>query len=384
MKLNQIEPELFGGFYAGKKILITGGGGVKGTWLTLAAEALGANVTVLDIKRPDPDSNFVLSGLRQRVRFVQGDVCDFDLVRKLVAEQDLVFHLAAKVLVYDCRANPYEAYKCNTLGVATLAEAFRLSPPCCSRCVFITTDKVYAPKAGLWDETDPLFASGPYPVSKAAAEKIIEDYRTYFDSAGKLFGVGRAGNVIIGGDLYSSRKTSGAGRVFVDCYDALIEGKSPEIFSPSFTRPYTYGLDILTGYMSLMARLDEPEVRGQAFNFGPNEQGVTNALLATKICELWSTGIMWHGGKLRPEPFVTQALNWDKARQRLGWLPAFTLFETLIDSTAWYREWSKVRTTPTEGALSAFNANLLLKHYQAARNLGVWWASSEAPPAPST
>lgn len=368
---------LFGDFFRGKRVLITGAAGVKATWLCSLASAAGATVTGVDVRLPEPSSNFVLTGLPSRIRFVQGDVTDIRLMRDLLSEQDCLFHLAALVLVYDCKNRPLESYRTNTLGTATVLEAFRLSSTA-KHAVFITTDKVYRPKDGLWVESDPLFATGPYAVSKACAEHIIADYRSYLDAAGKRYGVGRAGNVLVGGDLYSSSRTNGAGRIFVDCFEALIAGRPPEIFSPSFTRPFTYGLDIVTGYMSLMARLDEEGVQGEAFNFGPHEQGgIANASLATKICEQWGGNIMWQGGKLRPEPFVTQALCWEKARQRLGWLPAYTLYEGIQDTVKWYREWAKVKDAPIEGALNSLNLELIRKHYEAAKRLGVWWTTAQ-------
>ena len=184
--------------------------------------------------------------------------------------------------------------------------------------------------------------------------------------------------MLIGGDLHSSSRTPGAGRIFVDCYEALLAGRAPQIFSPSFTRPFTYGLDVLTGYMSLMARLEELKIQGEAFNFGPHEQGgIANGLLATKICEQWGGGIMWEGGQLRAEPFETQALCWEKARQVLGWLPAFTIYEGIRDAARWYREWAAVRDCPAEGALNSLNQDLIRNHQQSARWLGVWWACAE-------
>lgn len=370
---------LFGNFYRGKRVLVTGAVGVKAAWLCQLLQAAGASVTGLDLRQPEPISNFALSGLRGRIRFIQGDVTDLSLMQGLLNEHDCLFHLAALALVHECRMQPLEAYRSNTLGTATVVEAYRLSSTA-RHAVFVTTDKVYAPKQNaLWVEGDPLFATGPYAVSKACAEQVLADYRSYLEPLGKRFGVGRAGNVLVGGDLHSSSRNPGAGRIFVDCYEALIADRPPEIFSPSFTRPFTYGLDVLTGYMTVMARLEEQGNQGEVFNFGPHEQGgIANGLLATKICEQWGAGIMWQGSQLRAEPFETQALCWEKARQRLGWLPAFTLYEAIQDTARWYREWAKVCDCPSDGLLQELNQDLIQKHQQAARRLGVWWAC--APP----
>jgi CDP-glucose 4,6-dehydratase len=370
---------MFNDYFEGKRVLVTGVAGVKGTWLALALLDAGAEVLGLDIVLPERDSNFVASGLAGRIRFTQGDVTDLALVRKLIGEADAVFHLAALALVHDAHRHPYEAYRTNTLGTVAVLEALRLSTGP-KRAVLVTTDKVYKPKSGeLWVESDPLGSSGPYAVSKACAEFVIADYqRAYLGSSGCLAGVARAGNVLIGGDFHSSRRTQGAGRIFVDCYEALAEGRPPEIYSPGFARPYTYGLDILSGYMTLMSMLDHDGIAGEAFNFGPYEQhGVPNALLATKICELWGTGVMWRSGHPREEPFDLQSLAFDKSRQRLGWRPAYTLYEALQATTRWYQEWNRQRGSGTEHSMYEFNRALLREHQTSARNLGIAWAAQD-------
>jgi len=370
---------MFTNFYEGKRVLITGVLGVKGTWLALALLEAGADVLGVDNRLPEAESNFSLSGLGQRIAFTRGDVADLQLMSTLVDGVDSVFHLAARVLVRETVRNPYEAFRSNTFGVATMLEALRLarSP---KRAVFITTDKVYKPKGGeVWIESDPLVASGPYAVSKACAEFIIADYhRTYFMTTGTRIAIARAGNVLVGGDLYSSKRTQGAGRIFVDCFEALAEGRAPEIFCPSFTRPYTYGLDIISGYMTLMSALDSDDVLGQAFNFGPHEQyGVSNALLATKICELWG-GPMWVKGSHREEPFEHQSLSWGKSRNLLHWQPAFTLHEAISAATKWYRAWSRLGGRTEEGCLYQLNQLLLHEHVTAARHLAIEWAGDSA------
>ncbi len=369
----------FGDYYRGKHALVTGATGVKGTWLCLALQAAGAIVTGIDLHLGAPTSNFVLSGLSDSIRVVQGDVNDLDLIGELLSANDCFFHLAALALVHDCKVRPLETYRVNTLGTATVLEAFRLSSRA-KRGLFVTTDKVYRPKSkDQWVETDPLFSSGPYAVSKACAEQVIEDYRDCLLESGKYFGVARAGNVLVGGDDHSSSQTNGAGRIFVDCFESLIAGGSPEIFSPAYTRPYTYGLDIIAGYMTQVARMAENPINGEAFNFGPHEQGgIANAFLATKICEEWGGNTQWKGGVPRQEPFQTQALNWEKARNLLGWQPAYTLFEAIRDAAIWYKEWATIRKAPKTGAMHAIDHELLLRHASAARRLGIWWAVKES------
>ena len=366
---------MFKDFYQGKTVLVTGVLGVKGTWLALALLEAGAQVLGVDNRLPEQDSNFCLSGLGQRITLIKGDVTDLQSMLSLVAQTDIVFHLAARALVCETVRNPYEAFRSNTFGVATVLEALRLAPSP-KRAVFITTDKVYKAKGTeAWVESDPLVASGPYAVSKACAEFIIADYNfSYLAASGTRVAVARAGNVLVGGDLYSTRRTHGAGRLAVDCFEALAEGRPPEVFCPSFTRPYTYGLDIISGYMTLMSALDSDNVTGEAFNFGPHEEhGVSNALLATKICELWG-GPMWQRRGQRSEPFEDQSLCWAKSRRLLHWQPAFTLHEAIAAATKWYREWADLKGLNDEGCLYQLNRSLLHEHLTAAKNLAIEWA----------
>ncbi len=368
---------MFDNFFIGKKVLVTGVAGVKGSWLALELLEAGSDVVGLDTSSLKSDSNFVASGLRKRIRFVAGDVTNFTLMCDLVGSVDCVFHLAAKALVGEAARNPLQAYRTNTLGTATVLEAIRVSDPV-KYSVFVTTDKVYKSKEGQpWVEKDPLVARGAYQVSKACAEHIISDYYlTYLRQAGKRIAVGRAGNVVIGGDFNSSRRTQGAGRIFVDCYEALADNRAPEIFTPQFTRPYIYGLDVIAGYMALMSYLDCNEVDGEAFNFGPHEQfGVQNSLIATEICRLWGGEFAWSSGRPREEPFQKQSLSWEKAKQHLGWQPAYRIYEALHDTTSWYKEWAARGKKLEEGAMYEFNIALIRAHQQAARSLRINWAS---------
>ncbi len=367
---------MFNNFYNDKRILITGVAGVKGTWLALLLLDLGCEVVGVDLRQPEADSNFAASLLHERIHFVQGDINDLPLMQRLMAGVNGVFNLAAVTLVGEAHRNPLETYRSNTLGTATVLEAIRLSESV-KYGVFVTTDKVYKSKAGeVWHEDDPLFASDPYPISKACAEHIIVDYQqTYLRKQGKHIGVGRAGNVLLGGDLYSSKRTNGAGHLHVDCFEALIEGRAPELYTPKFTRPYTYGLDILSGYLRLMSRLDETGVDGEAFNFGPHERyGIENGVIAQKICDLWGSGLTWASTQPRSEPFEKQSLDWSKAQRLLGWHPAYTIDQSLADLTYWYRSWATQQRHLRAGSMVEVNQTLLQTYQKNARQQNLGWA----------
>ena len=366
----------FDGFFEGKVVAVTGVAGVKGVWLALALLEAGAEVVGLDIRAPGSSDHLASSGLLARMRFIRGDVADLDAVRRTLDQADAVFHLAAVSLVGQALHDPLEAYRTNVLGSVTVLEALRTAERT-RYGVVVTTDKVYRADGGRpWVETDPLFASGPYPISKACVEHIARDYhRTYLQGLGKRLGVGRAGNVIAGGDFHSSRASRGAGRLFADCFDALVRGQRPVVFNPEGRRPYLHGLDVVAGYMQLMSRLDRPGVDGEAFNFGPVENaGTSNAELASLICDAWGDGIRWEAGEGRAEPHATQALCWDKARTRLGWRPVYDLSETVARTAAWYRAWQASRLNPGPGCLAEFDRNEVRHHARRAAVAGIAWA----------
>jgi len=195
--------------------------------------------------------------------------------------------------------------------------------------------------------------------------------------------VARAGNVVIGGDFYASRTHPGSGRLVVDCLDALMRGEEPILFAPLSSRPYTYGLDILAGYLRLMSQLGRTELRGEAFNFGPKEmQGTVNGELATQLCQLWDPVRGWVQGPTRPEPYPPQSICWDKARDWPGWRPLFSTPETLEATVAWYRAWHELRNVATPGCLAALNRRLILEHGRRERAADHTNGGQESPESP--
>jgi CDP-glucose 4,6-dehydratase len=366
---------MFCDFFVGKRVLVTGIAGVKGTWMALELLEAGSAVVGVDISQRGETPVFDAAGLRGRVECIQGDITHFETMRDLIATVDCVFHLAAIALVGDANRRPLDTYRVNTLGTATVLEAVRQSTTA-KYVVIATTDKVYRPSAGHASvETDALCASSPYPISKACAEYIIADYhRMYLKGDGKHSGIGRSGNVIVGGDLHSSTRTGGAGRLFVDCFESLSFGRPPEVFCPQLSRSYVYGLDVVIGYMALMSRLDRPEVDGQPFNFGPREdEAVRSDALATQICEIWGRGATWRLGPPRPEPFESEMMSSAKSRRLLGWEPAYSLTETLTDTARWYDEWAKIASSSRASRIADVSAELIHKHRLAAEMRGHWW-----------
>lgn len=366
---------MFGGSLTGQRVLVTGLGGAKGTWLGWYLLEAGVERLIgVDRTFSTPGGCFSASGLgaQERVSLREADIRDLDALRGILAREGVhaIIHLAAMAIVGECRERPLDTYTINVLGTATVLEAARLSESV-ERVVVVTTDKVYRDKGGEpWREDDPLVATGPYAVSKACAEFVTRDYFSgYLQPLGKHLGVARAGNVLAPGDHHP-------GRIFVDIVRALAAGEAPVIQNPAFTRPYTYVGDTVSGYLSLLAQCDRSEVDGEAFNFGPQEsQGVPNGDLATRICELWGTGIQWRRGEGRAEPFVHQSLDCTKADRVLGWRPAYRLDQGLQALVEWHQAQAE---QPQPGALQALTVEHVRRHISAARAAGIAWAQGTA------
>jgi CDP-glucose 4,6-dehydratase len=330
---------MYHGYYEGKTVLITGITGFKGTWLAIALLKAGAKAVIGLDKARRPKSNFLMSGLDQVTTFVQGDVRDSALMLNLLTEYqvDVVFHLAAQPIVKIAYQDPLETIESNIIGTTVVLEAIRHAPTV-SRCVVATSDKAYGDKGGaLYYEDDQLKGRDVYSVSKSAADLITQAWiANYFNEAGVHCGIVRCGNIIGGGDWST-------GRIVIDCVEAFYEKRSPDIHNPQMVRDYFYVLDAVSGYLSLGAALDQEEVSGGAFNFGPTEHDIGNDDLATRLCTLWGQGITWTHtppDEIFPE-IHKQTLSWDKANKLLGWSPVYTLDEALQDTVAWYKGWQE-------------------------------------------
>jgi len=257
--------------YAGKRVLITGNTGFKGSWLTLWLESLGALVYGYSIDIPTEPSLYKIAKIK--IPMVWGDVADVSKITKVVKKikPDVVFHLAAQPLVRASYRDPLETYRVNVMGSAALLEAVRQCPAV-RAAIMITTDKVYENKElnRPFKEADPLGGYDPYSASKAAAEIIIASYRNaHFNTAlyGRehrtLVASARAGNVIGGGDFAEDR-------LIPDCLRAFHRGKPVSIRNPKAVRPWQHVLEPLAGYLQLGDRLLRGDIKcAGAWNFGP-------------------------------------------------------------------------------------------------------------------
>jgi CDP-glucose 4,6-dehydratase len=326
-------------FWSGRRVLLTGHTGFKGSWLALWLLELGAKVTGLALPPDTEPSLFRQLELDRRLDHRLGDIRDASLVAELVDEirPEVVLHLAAQPLVRRSYAEPAATWATNVMGTIHLLEALRrLEQPCTA--VLITTDKVYRNNEWLYGyrENDPLGGHDPYSSSKAGAEIAIASWRTSF--CGSLphqtphlrIASARAGNVIGGGDWASDR-------IVPDAMRALGRGEPIGVRNPAATRPWQHVLEPLSGYLRLAECLSADASLADAFNFGPQLDANRSVReLVEEALRHWPGS--WCDQSDPASPHEASLLNLviDKAHHQLGWAPRWDFATTLDRTVRWY------------------------------------------------
>ena len=321
-------------FWRGKRVLITGHTGFKGSWLSLWLASLGAHVTGYALGPSSSPSLFNLANINSELVNVEADIRNLEQLRKSLAENqpEIVFHLAAQSLVRTSYEDPLLTYETNVMGTANLLESIRgLKLPC--SVVNVTTDKCYENKEWYWGyrEVDPLGGFDPYSNSKACSELVTASYRSSFFHPSKYekhkvaLATARAGNVIGGGDWAKDR-------LIPDVLKALEDSQTLEIRSPNSVRPWQHVFEPLNGYLMLAEQLhtNGPEF-SKAWNFGPNEQDTyTVADVAIKVSQLWGKQNAWRAASgEHPHEANYIKLDASLARNELGWCPVLCIDKSL-------------------------------------------------------
>ncbi len=362
----------FGDFYAGKRVLVTGHTGFKGSWLVLWLNSLGARVAGYSDRIPTSPSHFEGADLAGLVEDFRGDVSNAAAVRAVFEkfQPEIVFHLAAQAIVRESIENPAATFQTNIMGTISVLDAVR-SCPSVRQAVFVTSDKCY--ENVEWEfgyrETDALGGKDPYSASKAGAEIAFHAYHsTYFNQDGAArIATARAGNVIGGGDWADHR-------IVPDCVRSWLKGDEVVLRSPKSTRPWQHVLEPLGGYLRLGQILGEKSegISGESFNFGPNADVIESVGELTQ-----GLSRHWPGVKYRIEAKGGAAheagllkLNCDRALLRLGWKPTLKLEETLELTAEWYRASSS--KNPTE--LRKLSLSQIESYESKARERNLVWA----------
>lgn len=359
--------------YVGKRVLITGHTGFKGSWLALWLAKMGAQVTGLSDGVPTSPSHYESLHLAKKIQDVRGDIRDLHMVQRTISEvkPDYVFHLAAQSLVRKSYEFPLDTFLTNTVGTANILEALRDHQHECA-VVLVTSDKCYENLEWDWGyrETDQLGGKDPYSGSKAAAEIVAKSYmESFFTGDLVRIATARAGNVIGGGDWASDR-------IIPDCVRSWSRNLAVELRSPESTRPWQHVLEPLGGYLVLGASLAESaELHGESFNFGPpSRQNHSVRDVVREMSKYWDAVIVQETTSPTqiPEAGLLK-LNCDKALSQLKWEAVWSFEETLKQTAEWYMNFynseSKEFNNYAEITLSQIE-----KYSDDARAMGFYWA----------
>ena len=327
----------FKDFYSGKRVLVTGATGFKGSWLVLWLKKLGAEVRGYALKPNTNPSMFAALKIENRVPTVFGNILDGTELQKTFDDfrPEIVFHLAAQPLVRLSYAEPVLTYETNVIGSLNVLEAAR---KCGSVKAFVnvTTDKCYENKevAKGYAEDCPMGGYDPYSSSKGCVEILSSSYRRSFllKEDGYAMATARAGNVIGGGDWASDR-------LVPDCIRSINDGIKIEIRNPVAVRPWQHVLEPLSGYMVLAEKLyTQGKKFAQGYNFGPDEDSVlTVAEVSKLVTEYYGKGeVVVHKHDDLHEAGLLM-LNVEKAAKELGWHPTWTARQAVGETVEWYR-----------------------------------------------
>ncbi len=329
--------------FQGKRVLVTGHTGFKGSWLVLMLRELGATVAGLSISEPDNERHaYYALKVRENLSNPDtaiGDVRSLETYRGLVdaVKPDYVFHLAAQAIVSISYRDPLDTITSNVVGVANACEVLRTRDEAITS-VIITSDKCYKNKerAEPYLEDEEMGGDDPYSASKGAAELIFHSYvASYFKGRDYPVASGRAGNVFGGGDWSPNR-------LVPDCMRDLLEDRAVTIRMPEAVRPWTYVLDILTGYMQLAAGLadDAGKYRG-SWNFASGETRTVLEICNTLVDALGRGSVHVDAKAGIGKEAGLLLIDAHKAAKALGWTPRQSLDQALRDTAEWYDRQAK-------------------------------------------
>lgn len=337
---------MFDNVYHGKKVLLTGHTGFKGSWLSTWLLKLGADVVGASKDIPTNPSMFKILNLSDKIKHIVLDISKFENVKKIILDEkpDFVFHLAAQAIVSISYKNPLETISSNVIGTTNILEALRISNHECT-AIFITSDKAYDNVEQIqgYKENDQMGGKDIYSGSKGSAELII---KSYYHSFFKLknskirLAVARAGNVIGGGDWAKDR-------VVVDAVSAWSKNKIVNIRSPNSTRPWQHVLEPLSGYLNLGMKLHyNNDLNGEGFNFGPlNEHNITVTHLLTEMSKYWGFNNVNDALIIKDDKSFHEAtllkLNCEKSLNLLEWQSALDYKDTIRLTSKWYHAYYK-------------------------------------------
>lgn len=331
--------KLFKGVYDGKKVLITGDTGFKGSWLTIWLNELGAEIYGYALPPKTEQDNYVTTKLGEKINHEEGDIRDKVHLQKFFNETqpDFAFHLAAQPLVIDSYNDPHYTFETNLMGTVNFFEAIR-DTTSVKVAINITSDKCYQNNEWLWGyrENDPMGGKDPYSASKGASELITNSYLASFFSKDNTCNIAsaRAGNVIGGGDWAGNR-------IVPDFFRSVKNNTKLFLRYPNSTRPWQHVLEPLSGYLLLASKLfSEGKSFQGGWNFGPLDQNNYSVRsLIGKIIEETGKGSYEFNDVIekRHEASLLK-LDISKAMNLLGWCPLLNFDETVNMTVEGYQD----------------------------------------------
>lgn len=326
-------------FYNGKKVLLTGHTGFKGSWMSCLLLSLGAEVTGFSLEPPTTPSLFELCDLKNRMNSVIGDIRNLELLQKVFQETqpEIVIHMAAQPIVRESYKNPVYTYDVNVMGTVNVLECVRNTSSVKS-FVNVTTDKVYLNREWDWGyrENEELKGYDPYSNSKSCSELVTYSYeQSFFQDTDVAISTARAGNVIGGGDFASDR-------IIPDCIRAAEEKKDIIVRNPYSTRPYQHVLEPVYAYLMIAMNQYLNKACAGNYNVGPDDCDCwTTGELVTLFCDKWNkaTGhdMKWldqfDGG---PHEANFLKLDCSKLKQTFGWKPVWNVQNCMEKIVEWY------------------------------------------------
>jgi CDP-glucose 4,6-dehydratase len=326
-------------FWKGRRVLLTGHTGFKGSWLSLWLQSMGAELRGIALDAATEPALFnvaaVAAGMDHRV----SDIRDFLSLQALFTEfqPEIVIHMAAQPLVRLSYQQPIETYATNVMGTVHVLEAARRVGSV-KAIVNVTTDKCYENREWAWGyrEDEPMGGHDPYSNSKGCSELVSSAYRkSFMAEAGIALATARAGNVIGGGDWAEDR-------LVPDILRSLEKGQTVSIRNPHAIRPWQHVLEPLSGYLLLAERLyEQGQAHAEGWNFGPRDDDARPVQwIVDRLVTIWGGGSGW---SLQPGTHPHEAsflkLDISKARQRLHWQPRWSLDTALVHIADWHKAW---------------------------------------------
>jgi len=333
-------------FWKGKRVLLTGHTGFKGSWLSLWLQSMGAQVVGYALAPPTNPSLFEVAEVGKEMTSIIGDIRDLERLRAVFAEHrpEIVFHMAAQSLVRYSYIEPVETYSTNVMGTVNLLEAVR-GMDSVKAVLNVTSDKCYENREWVWGyrENEAMGGHDPYSNSKGCAELVTAAYRnSYFHPEkytehGVALASCRAGNVIGGGDWADDR-------LIPDIMRAITQGEPVHIRNPHAIRPWQHVLEPLAGYLLLAQKLwEDGAAYGEGWNFGPNDEDAKPvSWIVERLTKAWGEGASWEpDGGDHPHEAHYLKLDCSKAKARLDWLPRWHLDETLGKIVDWQKKYQQ-------------------------------------------